>query len=439
MITNALPDIPRLYTAICEWLACMVYVAAIYRRIPLHRTFITAAIGLMAMIGIQYAAGSMPISLWIFGMLMAFGGMFVLIVLSTGCGKREGLYISARAFVLGELVASLHWQLVTFTGTNQLPLNHPWLSASILVGTYGACFALAYLTERSNFSSTEATETTVSLTTSTVIITIVTFAMSNLSFVTTNTPFSSRMGYEVFYIRTLVDLCGFALLYAQQEQARRLEANAELVSIEAHLASQHQEYLQSKDNIEAIRRMAHDLKHQIMALRAELDPEQKAQGFADLEASVQRYSAQNHTGNPVLDVILTAKSRSCADKGITLTAVADGSLLKSMSSMDIATLFGNALDNAIEATEKLPDPAQRQIKLALYQQQHFIVIRVENFFDSKLRKDGAGNLRTTKRNDTRSHGFGVKSIRHIVRQYDGEVNVKTDNHWFVLTMLIPVH
>ena len=66
----------------------------------------------------------------------------------------------------------------------------------------------------------------------------------------------------------------------------------------------------------------------------------------------------------VLDVILTAKERACADRGITFTAVADGSLLSGMSSMDIASLFGNALDNAIEATSKLPKYEQRLIKLA---------------------------------------------------------------------------
>lgn len=152
---------------------------------------------------------------------------------------------------------------------------------------------------------------------------------------------------------------------------------------------------------------------------------------------MQRYSAQQHTGNPVLDVILTTKERACADRGITFTAVADGSLLSGMSSMDIASLFGNALDNAIEATSKLPKCEQRLIKLALYEQNHFIVIRVENYYDSRLKKDAEGNLRTTKRDDQHRHGFGVKSIRHIAQQYGGEVTIRTEDHWFVLTALIP--
>lgn len=339
--------------------------------------------------------------------------------------------------MLAELVASLHWQIVTFIGVRDGFADYDWRAIALLVVTYALCFGLAWMVERGNFSQATPTLLTASAAIATMAIMIVTFAMSNLSFVSTNTPFSGSVGQEIFYIRTLVDFCGFAILYAQQEQARRIEANTELASINAQLESQHQEYLQSKENIESLGRLAHDLKHQLAALRAEVDPKHAAAGFEQLEQSVQRYSAQQHTGNPVLDVILTTKERTCADRGITFTAVADGSLLSGMSSMDIASLFGNALDNAIEATSKLPKREQRLIKLALYEQNRFIVIRVENYYDSRLKKDAEGNLRTTKRDDQHRHGFGVKSIRHIAQQYGGEVTIRTEDHWFVLTALIP--
>ena len=436
-ITNALPDIPRSYTAICEWAACMVYIAVSYRRVPLRRSIIVSAAGLASLVAVQYFDGSMPIWFWIIGMLLAFACMYATILLGAGTGKREGLYITARAFVLAELVASLHWQIVTFIGVRDGFTDYDWRAIALLVVTYALCFGLAWMVERGNFSQATPTLPTASAAIATMAIMIVTFAMSNLSFVSTNTPFSGSVGQEIFYIRTLVDFCGFAILYAQQEQARRIEANTELASINAQLESQHQEYLQSKENIESLGRLAHDLKHQLAALRAEVDPKHAAAGFEQLEQSVQRYSAQQHTGNPVLDVILTTKERTCADRGITFTAVADGSLLSGMSSMDIASLFGNALDNAIEATSKLPKREQRLIKLALYEQNRFIVIRVENYYDSRLKKDAEGNLRTTKRDDQHRHGFGVKSIRHIAQQYGGEVTIRTEDHWFVLTALIP--
>jgi hypothetical protein len=266
-ITNALPDIPRLFTAVCEWLACAVYLAIIYRRVASSKTIIVLAAGLPVMIGTQYVAGIMPKSLWILGMLLAFSGMFLIIVNAGGLRKREALYLTARAFVLAELVASLHWQLVTFLGLGGYPSDNPMLSIAVLLTTYAACFGVAWYAERTNFSQTSPTVPSLSTTTATIAITTVTFAMSNLSFLSTNTPFSGTVGQEIFYIRTLVDFCGFAILYAQQEQSRRIAANAELASIDAQLHSQHQEYLQSKDNLESLGRIAHDLKHQIGALR----------------------------------------------------------------------------------------------------------------------------------------------------------------------------
>lgn len=435
-ITNALPDIPRLFTAVCEWLACAVYLAIIYRRVASSKTIIVLAAGLPVMIGTQYVAGIMPKSLWILGMLLAFTGMFLIIVNAGGLRKREALYLTARAFVLAELVASLHWQLVTFLGLGGYPSDNPMLSIAVLLTTYAACFGVAWYAERTNFSQTSPTVPSLSTTTATIAITTVTFAMSNLSFLSTNTPFSGTVGQEIFYIRTLVDFCGFAILYAQQEQSRRIAANAELASIDAQLHSQHQEYLQSKDNLESLGRIAHDLKHQIGALRSQVDPQHVAEGFEQLEAAVGEYSAQQHTGNPVLDVILTSKARLCAHQGITFTAVADGKLLAAMSSMDIASLFGNALDNAIEASSKLDDTQHRLIRLALYAKHDFVVIRVENYYASPVSTDAAGDLKTMKA-DEHKHGFGVKSIQHIAHQYDGAVTIRTHDHWFVLTVLLP--
>lgn len=435
-ITNALPDIPRLYTAICEWLACMVYLAVVYKKARLSRVIVIGGLGLPLMVAIQYGDGIMPKTLWILGMVLAFSGMYAIILFAGNLRKREALYLTARAFVLAELIASLHWQLASFLHIGVRMRTPLWESLGLLCITYSICFALAWLVERDNFNTREPNIPSLSLTIGTVGITLVTFAMSNLSFVSTNTPFSGSVGQEIFYIRTLVDFCGFAILYAQQEQSRRIAANIELASIDAQLQSQHQEYLQSKENIESLGRLAHDLKHQITALRAEVDPQHRAAGFEQLEHSVQKYSVQQHTGNPVLDVILTSKIRNCASKGISLTAVADGKLLYRMSSMDIASLFGNALDNAIEAVSRLDKEHERLIKLALYSQNRFIVIRIENYYDTHLNKDSSGNLRTTKK-DHQNHGFGVKSIRHIAEQYGGEITIRTESHWFVLTVVIP--
>ena len=436
-ITNALPDVPRLCTAICEWAACVVYLAVVPLRVSRRRTVAAACLGLVAIVAVQYGAGAMPLTLWVAGMTLAVAVMWAVIWLASGAGKREAVYLTARAFVLAELVASLHWQLATFLAERMGMRPDGWGGFALLAVTYAACFAAAWAMERRNFGRDEPVAPTVRDAVGTSAITIITFAMSNLSFVSTNTPFSGTVGQEVFYIRTLVDLCGFAMLYAQQEQVRSTRATLELASINAQRASQHAEYLQSKENIEQLGRLAHDLKHQIAALRAELDPDRVSAQFERLEASVAHYGAQQHTGDPVLDVILTTKMRACADRGITLTAVADGKLLAGMDAMDVASLFGNVLDNAIEAASRVTDPDRRLVKLALSRQGSFAVVHAENTYDTPLRRDRAGGLVTTKADQAR-HGFGVKSIRHIARSYGGELTIEATGPWFDLRVLLPL-
>mgnify|MGYP000222977014 CR=1 FL=1 len=202
----------------------MVYIAVLYRRVPLRRSIIVSAAGLASLVAVQYFDGSMPIWFWIIGMLLAFACMYATILLGAGTGKREGLYITARAFVLAELVASLRLadRYVFFIGVRDGFADYDWRAIALLVVTYALCFGLAWMVERGNFSQATPTLPTASAAIATMAIMIVTFAMSNLSFVSTNTPFSGSVGQEIFYIRTLVDFCGFAILYAQQEQARVL-------------------------------------------------------------------------------------------------------------------------------------------------------------------------------------------------------------------------
>ncbi|RBP99654.1 ATP-binding protein [Bifidobacterium xylocopae] len=435
-IFNALPDIPRLYTGISEWLSCLVYLLAVRRRVCPARTALVLSLGLPVMIGVQYWAGLQPISFWILGICLAAALMCAIIRLGSGADAPAVVYLGVRAFVLAELVASLHWQLDSFLRPGDVSIYSP-ASVLLLISIYGGCAALTWWIERRNFAGGLDREM---LPTHSVMIAlvigVVTFAMSNLSFVSTNTPFSGRVGLEVFYIRTLVDLCGFAILYAQQEQLRQSHASAELDSINARLESQHREYVRSKRNLDAMARISHDLKHRIAALRAEVDPERKSRNFEELEASVQRYGSQQHTGNPVLDVVLSSKEQVCAQEGISLSVVADGGLLDGMSSMDVSTLFGNALDNAIEALRQVGDRERRLLRLALYGKGRMLLIRVENYFTTPLRWKADGELGTTKGGGG-LHGYGVKSIRHIAHKYGGEVSIGTDDHWFRLCILLP--
>ncbi|KGM13983.1 GHKL domain-containing protein [Cellulomonas bogoriensis] len=434
MIEDVLPDIPRLYTAIAEWGACLVYVLLIRKRLPRPQLALAAGLGLGALIGVQLLAGTLPIALWVVGMALAVGTMYLLIAACADLTALNAGYFLARAFVLAELVASLHWQLHTFFFDAGDDLSV--LPGALLVVVYGAAFTAAWAIERRHFPADQPVDVDGRGVLSAMAIAAITFLISNLSFLSTNTPFSGRLGPEVFYIRTLVDLAGYVALYAQQGQRLELRRTAEVEAMNRLLHSQHEQYLQARNNIDVVNRKYHDLKHYINAIRGEASADARASYLDQLEDSIRDYDTRVETGNIVLDTIMTTKSADCARHGITLTCVADGAALDFMAAMDVAALVGNALDNAIEAAVALPDPEQRLLRVAVHRQDSFVMLRFENYYQGDLMFDG-DLPRTTKAGDDLNHGYGLRNIRQIAERYGGTLTVHAEDGWFTVRVLVP--
>ena len=171
-------------------------------------------------------------------------------------------------------------------------------------------------------------------------------------------------------------------------------------------------------------------------MRNETDAEKRNEYLNQMEEEIRQYELQNKTGNHVLDTVLTSKSLYCDKHGISLTTVADGTLLNFMETMDICSVFGNALDNAIESVLKLKDKEKRLIHVSVSRQKNFLMIRFENYFEGMLEKD-VDNIKTTKV-DERYHGYGIKSIRYTINKYDGAVDIQAKDNWFELKILIPL-
>ena len=121
---------------------------------------------------------------------------------------------------------------------------------------------------------------------------------------------------------------------------------------------------------------------------------------------------------------------------ISMTSVVDGSPFGFMDVMDICSIFGNALDNAIECEKKISDPEKRLIHVSAFTQKNFLIIRFENYYEGSL--TFREQLPVTTKKEPEFHGYGLKSLRYTVRKYGGEVDVSTQDNWFHLKILIPL-
>ncbi len=225
------------------------------------------------------------------------------------------------------------------------------------------------------------------------------------------------------------------ILYLQNELFRKSSMKQELELVTLLLQKEQEQYRLSKENIAIINQKCHDLKHQIRAVR-QVNEAERDEYLKEIEKSVSIYEAIVKTGNEVLDTILTEKSLYCRDRGITISCVADGKLLEFIHHMDLYSLFGNALDNAIEAVEGFEEQEKRQIDVLVYRQQNFLVVNIINPMKDSLTLEN--EMPVTTKKDKNLHGFGIRSMKYIIKKYDGFFNITEEDGCFSLKFLFPI-
>lgn len=427
-------DIPRGYTALAEWLACLFFAHNYRPRLP-KAWFWPIALGALAFQTVFLElTDDVTIFLWLPCMLFAIAMMLLYILLWCDIDGKSAAYTCVRAFILAEFAAALEWQIHRFFWPTQNPPIYQQHGLMILV--FGVVFLGMWLLERKGTIREVVLVITWQELITAAVIGVCIFAISNLSFYVKNSPFSSQYASEIMTVRTLVDFAGVVGLFAYHVLCQQDQARKELGALESVLENQYAQYRMSRDSIEMINRKYHDLKHMIAALRADPDPELRKRWLDEMEADIQSYEAQNKTGNSILDTVLTGKSLYCQKHGIDLSVVADGSRIDFMDVMDICTIFGNALDNAVECELKIPEKEKRMIHLHLSAQKQFLLLQVENYCPQA--PSFQGGLPVTTKSDNANHGFGLKSIQFTAKKYGGTTTVQMEHDWFVLKVLIPL-
>lgn len=434
-LQTILPDIPRIFTALAEWLSCLLCIMEMKRRVRGWKFAGICGAALVIQAVFLQLTKDFENALWILCMIAAVGFMYLFIYACCDIHLKDAGYLCVRAFVVAEFAASLEWQIdcyfYYFRGC-----TNGWFRIFWLIVIYGIVYMLVGVNFRKCAKPDGELMVTNKELLSYIIIGLAVFLISNMGFVFDNTLFSGPYMAEIYSVRTLIDLGGVAIIYAYHVQRMDLRVRHELESVQTILHNQYVQYQQSQEAMDIINYKYHDLKHHIMALRAEENQEKREAYLDQMEEEIRNYEAQNKTGNKVLDTLLTSKNLFCMKNHISMTSVVDGTLFGFMDVMDICSIFGNALDNAIECEKKIKDREKRLIHVSAFSQRNFLIIRFENYCESDLIFDA--ELPTTTKEDSRFHGYGLKSLRYTVRKYGGEVDINVQDNWFELKILIPM-
>lgn len=193
-----------------------------------------------------------------------------------------------------------------------------------------------------------------------------------------------------------------------------------------------QNYYEAKlKNEERIRSIYHDMKNHLLVMESKQNTEETRQMAETLRSQIADYEDYVHTGNEFLDIILKDKAAKAREKQIDFSAMVDFHGIDFMEPLDISTIFGNAIDNAIEASENLPE-YKRLITVKAERVRDMLLITIEN-------NTQPGNHLTegTTKKDRFVHGFGIPNIKKAVEKYSGQCNFQQKERVYRLKILIP--
>lgn len=148
---------------------------------------------------------------------------------------------------------------------------------------------------------------------------------------------------------------------------------------------------------------------------------------------LQGTQLKRYCENAVVNAILMIKTDEAAEKEIQFCTECSVPEEIGISVIDLCSLFTNMIDNAIEASEKLSSESRR-ISMKAGIRGNYLIIKTENSYIGRILKEG-GHIITSKK-DKANHGYGIRLIEQITKEYQGNVDIQTEESMFKMTVIL---
>lgn len=223
----------------------------------------------------------------------------------------------------------------------------------------------------------------------------------------------------------------YLLYYVKTTDEKKYYEN-QVKALEQQANIQYEYYLAQTRKHEKSVQILHDVKKHIKAIESLYTAEKgrEAKEYADeIRKLLKPLIPIRYTGNPILNILLTDKEAYMRNNNILFDIKVDNINMDFIAPIDIITIFGNLLDNAVEAAEKSEYKKYVSIKIVSYRQ--MIVVKIENSCDEVKWKNG---LPVSKKGNGR--GLGILNVQGSIEKYDGSLKLKQEGHRFIAQLFL---
>lgn len=184
-----------------------------------------------------------------------------------------------------------------------------------------------------------------------------------------------------------------------------------------------------------LKQFRHDIKNRMIAIQEMIKENQKEDALeytCKLVDKLNKTITYSMTGNNAIDSVINYKFTLAKEKGIDIKSNIVIPKDIRIDEDDIIVILGNAIDNAIEATDYLKK--NKYIFLKMEYEKGALFIQIKNSYDSVLNKDSEKLI--TRKKQKNLHGIGLQNINSIVEKYNGGLEIEHTESEFILNILL---
>lgn len=245
-----------------------------------------------------------------------------------------------------------------------------------------------------------------------------------------NTTIGTRLSNFFLLILAIFSFIGLLWMVTVLARQQKLEQ-------ERALSEMNQKYYENLEQHQyEVRKLKHDMANHLQIL-VSLPEDKKKDYLMELIQNPVINTTITFCPDPTINAVLNTKMSLMEQNHITFDKEIHITEPLNVANSDLCALLANALDNAIEACQKIPSTEQRVIHFEAKAQKGLFVVQMTNPVKEFIKTE-QNIFRTTKKNQM-EHGYGLRSIQEIVMRYGGSLEVNAKNNLFSLFLYIPIH
>ena len=191
-----------------------------------------------------------------------------------------------------------------------------------------------------------------------------------------------------------------------------------------------------KRSNEELREFKHDLKNYLLPLQEAMETmpqSEMAKVWEKINQKIEDVQTLIQTGNSYVDSMINTKITLARSEKVDVKCTIL-SKMEGIDDLEFCSVFGNLMDNAIEAERKVTE--KKEIIIFVEEKMGYLRLEIQNKIEKSVLNENS-SLNTTKK-DTSSHGIGHKSIKRTMQKVGGALKYYETGDLFCAEAVFPI-